>query len=151
MAQYLIRPVSGPNRLPTMSTPAPATCSTECQRGRRAWTPRAPAAATCPVSLSCPCVFNRAPELSHHSLASPLSLPRSLVLRASSGTRPPRTPPRARAGPLSFFHLRAPGSPASTATGSAVVSLASRAPPRPSFAAVAHGHRCRGRLCAWPG
>ena len=63
-------------------------------------------------------------------------------------------PPRARPWLPSFFHLRAPGSPASTVTSSAVLSWSSRAPPRPSFAAVAHGHRCRGcrgRLCAWPG
>ena len=54
----------------------------------------------------------------------------------------------------SFFHLRAPGSPASSVTGSAVLSLASRDHPRPSFVAVARGHRCRGcrgHLCARPG
>ena len=50
--------------------------------------------------------------------------------------------------------LWAPSCPSVCATGSAALLLASRAPPRPSFAAVARGHRCRGRrecLCAWPG
>jgi len=56
--------------------------------------------------------------------------------------------------PSSFFHLRVPHSPASTATCSAILSLALRAPSRLFFSAVAHGHRCRGRrrrLCARPG
>ena len=50
--------------------------------------------------------------------------------------------------------LWAPSCPSVCATGSAALLLASRAPPRPSFAAVARGHRCRGRrecLCARPG
>ena len=50
--------------------------------------------------------------------------------------------------------LWAPSCPSVCATGSAALLLASRAPPRPSFAVVARGHRCRGRcecLCARPG
>ena len=55
--------------------------------------------------------------------------------------------------PLSFFHLRAPGSPASSVTGSAILSWSSRAPPRLSFATVEHGHAtamAAVRLLTWP-
>ena len=104
-----------------------------------------------PCSL---CLQMRTPELPEHSLASPLSLPRSLVLRARSGTRPPWLPPRARAWPPLFFLLQAPRSPESSATGFAYLYLASCAPSRLSFAACSRGRRCRGRrgrLCARPG
>jgi len=35
LAQGLIQPGSGPNRLPTSVIPSPATCSVECLKGRR--------------------------------------------------------------------------------------------------------------------
>ena len=112
-----------------------------------------------PCLPAAPLLVQLSARAAQHSLASPLSLPRSLVLRASSGTRPPWTPPpwlppRARAWPPLFFLLQAPCSPESSTTGFASLYLASCAPSRLSFAAYSCGRRCRGRrgrLCARPG
>ena len=153
MAHCLIRPESGPNRLPTMSTPALATCSTVCLRGRHApervppWPTRVlPRATRCrtPYSSiterqSCPIPH---PSLLALSLALWTHQSGATMAAAAEAPWSPRFRSGFSSGPTnpaySFLHSRRTF-PSSCFAG---------------FAPAARRHRRRRRDCslrAWPG
>jgi len=78
-----------------MPTPVPATCSTACRRGRRAWTPRASAVAACPALCRVPCAALQVVELQEDSpphsqlFSSPLSAcPLAATMAELQSSRP---------------------------------------------------------------
>ena len=157
LAQCPIRTRAGPNRLPTLPTLMPATCSTKWRRGRHA-----PERARHGRRASKLCATRRLAPCCSKTERLCVSLPPSLT-SAHPGALPPRahTPERGRHGCRCRARCcrrccgpSASRCPATHLLLSTALSLALRAPPRPFFAVEAPSPPEQPptlRLLAWPG
>ena len=157
LAQCPIRTRAGPNRLSTLPTLMPATCSTKWRRGRHA-----PERARHGRRASKLCATRRLVPCCSKTERLCVSLPPSLA-SAHPGVLPPhaRTPERGRHGCRRQARCRqrccgpsASRCPATHSLPCTALSLALRAPPRPFFAVEAPSppeQPSTLRLLTWPG
>jgi hypothetical protein len=121
-----------------------------CTERAPPWLPRVQA--LCHALPSAPAPQTKRPSCSftHSPLHSPFL---ALWCRTRAPGRVAIDAAASSSWPPSFFHPRAPGSHASTVTGSVVLSWSSRASPRLSFVAVERGRTtamAAVRLLTWP-
>ena len=154
LAHSLNQPGTSPKTRPTPATSSHDMCSVKCRVAAMKGS-SAPPPCSMPTRVPAPL---RSLEWTSSFIHSPLCLSCCLLLALPRSSRRQS----ARAPWLSGPSSRPPWKPllraSSALATSPITSLSSqrtrRTPPRPLLAAVARGHRCRGRrkcLCARPG